>query len=138
MPLTDDDRAFLTGPRLGFLTVDPGPDGGWPTPVPVWFEPAGQAVQLFTTPRSPKGRRIEGRPRASLVAANAVGEPEHWVAVEGTARIEPDGARELAGRLAARYWDLSDPDLAAAAESWQSADLVRIVIEAERVTRYGG
>jgi pyridoxamine 5'-phosphate oxidase-like protein len=138
MPLTDDDRAFLTGPRLGFLTVDPGPDGGWPTPVPVWFEPAGQTVQLFTGPRSPKVRRIERLPRASLVAANQVGEPEHWVAVEGPARIEPDGVPELAARLAERYWDLSDPALAAAANSWRSADLVRIVIEAERVTRFGG
>jgi hypothetical protein len=45
MPLADDDRAFLAGPRLGFLTVDP--DGGWPTPVPVWFEPADERVTRY-------------------------------------------------------------------------------------------
>jgi hypothetical protein len=136
MPLTEDDRTFLAGPRLGFLTVEP--DGGWPTPVPVWFEPTDQAVQLFTEAGSRKTRRLRAVPRASLVAANQVGEPEFWVAVEGPARIEPAGAGELAGRLAARYWDLSDPALAAVADSWRSADLVRIVIEAERVTRYRG
>jgi hypothetical protein len=136
MPLTDDDRAFLAGPRLGFLTVDPG--GGWPTPVPVWFEPLDQAVRLFTEAGSGKTRRLRAVPRASLVAANHVGEPEHWVAAEGPARIDPAGAGELASRLAARYWDLSDPALAATADGWRSADLVGIVIEAERVTRYRG
>ena len=136
MPLTDDDRAFLAGPRLGFLTVDP--DGGWPTPVPVWFEPADQAVQLFTEADSRKARRLRAVPRASLVAANEVGEPEFWVAVEGPVRIDSEGAGDLAAELAGSYWDLSDPGLAAIADSWRSADLVRIVIEAECVRRYAG
>jgi hypothetical protein len=100
--------------------------------------PVDQTVELFTSPGSRKARRIAAVPRASLVAANQVGEPEHWVAVTGPARIAGAGAGELAGRLAARYWDLTDPALAATAEAWRSADMVRIVIEAERVTRYAG
>ncbi len=68
MPLTDDDRRFLDGPRLGFLTVDPG--GGWPTPVPVWFTPGDRSVELFTGAGSRKARRVRAVPRASLVAAN--------------------------------------------------------------------
>ena len=136
MPLTDHDRRFLFGPRLGFLTVDP--EGGWPTPVPVWFTPGDQSVELFTGADSRKARRVRAVPRASLVAANNLGEPEHWVAVAGPARIEPDGAGDLAARLAERYWDPSDPARAATVEAWRSADLVSIVIEAERVTRHAG
>jgi nitroimidazol reductase NimA-like FMN-containing flavoprotein (pyridoxamine 5'-phosphate oxidase superfamily) len=132
--LTLRDRRFLDRPRLGFLTV--AAPGRWPTPVPVWFETDEQSVQLFTFASSAKARRLRANPRASLVAANHVGEPEHWVAVTGPARIEPNGAHDLAARLAARYWDLSDPARAAALESWRSAPLVGIVIETERVTRY--
>jgi hypothetical protein len=136
MPLTDDDRRFLDGPRLGFLTVDP--QGSWPTPVPVWFAPGEQSVELFTVATARKARAVAAVSHASLVAANHIGEAEHWVAVIGPARIETAGARELAARLADRYWDLSDPALAAVAEEWQSTDLVRIVIEADVVRRYGG
>jgi nitroimidazol reductase NimA-like FMN-containing flavoprotein (pyridoxamine 5'-phosphate oxidase superfamily) len=137
MGLTADDLRFLARPRLGFLTVATR-DGGdeWPTPMPVWFEAGEASVQLFTTPGSRKVRRIRATPRASLVAANDVGETEHWVAVTGPATVEADGAKELAGRLAERYWDLSDPGHAAALEGWLAADLVRIVIEAAQVTRY--
>jgi hypothetical protein len=41
--------------------------------------------------------------------------------------------------LAGRYWDLADPDRVRTLQSWeQSADgLVRIIIEAEQVRRYG-
>jgi nitroimidazol reductase NimA-like FMN-containing flavoprotein (pyridoxamine 5'-phosphate oxidase superfamily) len=136
MALTDDDRSFLDGPRLGFLTVTAS--SGWPTTVPVWFECDGQAVQLFTSATSHKARRVEATGRASLVAANHLDEPEHWVAVAGPARIEADGAYELAARLAGRYWDLRDPGHAATLESWRSVPFVRIVIDAQTVTRYQG
>jgi Pyridoxamine 5'-phosphate oxidase len=131
---TANDHRFLDGPRLGFLTV--ATPGRWPAPVPVWFEAGEQSVQLFTFPSSAKVRRVKADPRASLVAANQVGEPENWVAVTGPARVELEGAHDLVKRLASRYWDLSNPALATILASWLSGPLVRIVIEAEHITRY--
>ena len=134
--LTDADRQFLARPRIGLLTVAPRSDE-WPAPVPVWFEAVDDGIQLFTSRGSRKARRIVTTPRASLVAANEVGEPEYWVAVTGTAAVEADGAQELSMRLAEHYWDLSDPALAAVDGGWRSdPDLVRIVIQADHIARY--
>ena len=135
--LTAADREFLAAPRLGFLTVADG--DGFPEPRPVWFEVTDDgAVQLFSLAASPKVRRVRRDPRASLVAANAVGESENWIAISGTATVEENGAGELATRLGDRYWDLDDPEKAAALTSMVAADLVRIVIRPERISRYGG
>jgi hypothetical protein len=135
--LTAADREFLATPRLGFLTVAGG--AGIPEPRPVWFEVTEDgAVQLFSVATSPKVRRVGRDPRASLVAANAVGESENWIAISGTATVEEDGGSELASRLGPRYWDLDDPDKAAELKSIVAADLVRIVIRPERISRYGG
>ena len=135
---TDDDRRFLDLPRLGLLTVAPEPDT-WPTPVPVWFECGDASVQLFSLASAPTVQRVERTPYASLVAVDHRGEPEHWVAVAGVARVERTGGFELAARLAARYWDLSDPERARTLRTGErSADsLVRVVIDAESVRRYG-
>jgi general stress protein 26 len=135
--LTAADREFLATPRLGFLTVAGGT--GIPEPRPVWFEVTEDgAVELFSLAASPKVRRVRQDPRASLVAANGMGEQENWVAISGTATVVEDGAGELADRLGARYWDLDDPEKAATLKSMVEADLVRIVIRPERVSRYGG
>ena len=135
MALTDDDVRFLRTPRLGFLTVysDPHPA----PPVPVWFDSDRDGVELFSSAGSRKVERSRRAEAASLVAANAVGEPEHWVAVSGPVSVVPNGGFELASRLAERYWDLSDPERAAAVEGWRHAPLVRLVIRADRVWRYG-
>lgn len=132
MALTDDDVAFLRGPRLGFLTVYADPQ---PPPVPVWFEADHDGVQLFSFAGSPKVERCRRAAEASLVAANAIDEPERWVAVSGPVAVATDGAFELAARLADRYWDLSDPVHAASLEGWRTTDLVRITIAADRVRR---
>lgn len=135
-PLTADDLEFLARPLHGFVTMAAGPVP--PQPRPVWFEATGEGtVQLFTGPDSLKVRQLRRDPRASIVVAAPVGERERWVSVAGPATVEPDGARDLAARLAARYWDLDAPgradDLAGllAAEEW-----VRLVIRAEAVRRY--
>lgn len=136
--LTTEDREFLAAPRLGFLTVAPRDAAEFPAPRPVWFEltPDG-AVQLFSLATSPKVRRVRQDPRASLVAANAIGEQEYWVSITGTATVEQEGGRELADRLAPRYWDLEDPEKAAALKDMLAAELVRLVIRPERISRYG-
>ena len=77
-------------------------------------------------------------PRASLLVANEVGEPEHWILFVGSAAVHADGAVELPERLAERYWDLGDPARAAALQGFQASELVRITITPEKVTRYDG
>lgn len=129
--LTPDDLEFLRRPLHGFLTVADGPVR------PVWFEAAADgSIQLFTPRESPKVRRLEDDPRASLIVAAPVGERERWVSVSGPATVEPDGAHELAARLAERYWDLEDPAHAGELAGIQTLDLVRLVIRPEKVSRY--
>jgi len=129
--LTSDDLEFLRRPLHGFLNVADGPVR------PVWFEAtADGAIQLFTPRESPKVRRLDDDPRASIIVAAPVGERERWVSVSGRATVEPDGAHELAARLAERYWDLEDPAHAGELAGIQTLDLVRLVIRPAKVSRY--
>ncbi|MBO3102296.1 pyridoxamine 5'-phosphate oxidase family protein [Cellulomonas fengjieae] len=133
--LSTDDLELLRRALHGFLTVAAGPVP--PQPRPVWFEVADDGtVQLFTTPDALKVRRLRRDPRASLVVAAPVGEREHWVSVSGPVTVETQGAHDLAARLAARYWDLSDPVHAQDLATILAEDQVRLVIHPERVTRY--
>lgn len=129
--LTSDDLEFLRRPLHGFLAVAGGPVR------PVWFEAtADGAIQLFTPRESPKVRRLDDDPRASIIVAAPVGERERWVSVSGPATVEPEGAHDLAARLAERYWDLEDPAHAGELAGIQTLDLVRLVIRPEKVGRY--
>jgi len=129
--LTSEDLEFLRRPLHGFLTVAAG------QPRPVWFEATAEgAIQLFTEPDSPKVRRVRRDPRASLVVAAPVGERERWVSVTGRATVDPEGAHDLAARLAARYWDLDDPARAADLAGILATDQVRLVLHPETVHRY--
>lgn len=128
--LTDDDLEFLRRPLHGFLTVAGG------QPRPVWFEATAGGVELFTEPDAPKVRRLRRDPRASIIVAAPVGERERWVAVAGRVSEEPDGAHDLAARLAARYWDLDDPARAADLAGILATDQIRLVLRAETVHRY--
>jgi general stress protein 26 len=133
--LTADDLAFLGRPLHGFLSVAGGAQP--PQPRPVWFEATAEGtIQLFTEPDSLKVRRVGRDPRASLVVAAPVGERERWVSVAGATTVEADGARELASRLAARYWDLDDETRARDLAGILSIDQVRLVIHPETVHRY--
>lgn len=135
MTLTPEDRAFLGRPLYGFFTVAAGADP--PQPRPVWFEATDNGtVELFTLADAAKVRRLRTDPRASLVVAAPVGERERWVSVAGPTTLEGQGAQELAARLAARYWDLSDKRRAAELQAMLAADLLRVVIQPEQVTRY--
>lgn len=131
--LTSHDLEFLARPLHGFLTVAASPL----QPRPVWFEAAADGtIQLFSTPDSPKVRRLRREARASIVVAAPVGERERWVSVSGRTTIEPDGAHELAARLAGRYWDLDDPIHAGDLADLLAMDQVRLVIHPEDVARY--
>ncbi|QFG22059.1 pyridoxamine 5'-phosphate oxidase family protein [Actinomadura sp. WMMB 499] len=133
--LTDRDLEFLRRPLHGFLSVAGGPIP--PQPRPVWFEAtAAGTIELFTLADSLKVGRLRRDPRASIVVAAPVGERERWVSVAGRTTLEPDGARDLCSRLAARYWDLDDPARAAELAEMRAADLLRLVIHPETVRRY--
>ncbi|WP_027760269.1 pyridoxamine 5'-phosphate oxidase family protein [Streptomyces sp. AA1529] len=133
--LTAQDLDFLRRPLHGFLSVAAGPLP--PQPRPVWFEATGEGtIQLFTAPDSLKVRRLRRDPRASLVVAAPVGERERWLSVTGRTTVEPDGAHELCGRLAARYWDLDDPVRADQLAAILAADQTRVVLHPETVRRF--
>ncbi|GAB3449477.1 pyridoxamine 5'-phosphate oxidase family protein [Actinophytocola sediminis] len=132
--LTTEDLEFLRRPLHGFLSVAAGPVPAQPRPV--WFEvTADGTVQLFTGPDTLKVRRVRRDPRASIIVAAPVGERERWVSVEGSVTVEPDGAHDLASRLAARYWDLDDPTRAADLAALLAEDQVRLVIHPQTVHR---
>ncbi|GAA0997482.1 pyridoxamine 5'-phosphate oxidase family protein [Nocardiopsis tropica] len=132
--LTAEDLEFLRRPLHGFLSVAGGAE---PTqPRPVWFEATDEGtLQLFTEPDALKVRRLRRDPRASIVVAAPVGERERWVSVVGRATLEADGARELAARLAARYWDLEDPARAEELAGMLADDHLRVVIHPQTVRR---
>lgn len=133
--LTVEDLEFLRRPLYGFLSVAAGPLP--PQPRPVWFEATAEGtVQIFTGPDTLKIRRLRRDPRASLVVAAPVGERERWVSVTGRAEVEPDGAHDLAARLAARYWDLDDPGRADDLAEILAEVQVRLVIHPDVVSRY--
>jgi nitroimidazol reductase NimA-like FMN-containing flavoprotein (pyridoxamine 5'-phosphate oxidase superfamily) len=133
--LTAEDLEFLARPLHGFLSVAAGPQP--PQPRPVWFEATPEGtIQLFTGPETLKVRRLRRDPRASIVVAAPVAERERWVSVAGRTTVETDGAHDLAARLAARYWDLDDPERAADLAGILAEDQVRLVIHPETVHRY--
>lgn len=132
---TPEDLEFLARPLQAMITVAPR-RGRWPAPRPVWFEVNGDGdLQIFSLTSSPRVARLEKEPRASVVVAAPVGEPEHWIAIEGRVTMTSEGADELADRLAARYWADDDDARLAAIDAWKDSELVRIVLHAEKVQR---
>lgn len=132
--LTDEDLEFLARPLHGFLTVV-GPEPAQPRPI--WFEATADGlIRFFTEAESLKVRRLRADPRVSLIVAAPVGEREHWVSVAGRAVVEDGGARELAGRLAARYWDLDDPQRAKDLAEMLAGELLRVTVRPEKVSRF--
>lgn len=134
MTLTPEDLEFLRRPLYGFSP--------WPQ-APTHRSPGRCGSRRPTTEPSncsltdaAKVRRLRTDPRASLVVAAPVGERERWVSVAGATTLESEGARQLATRLANRYWDLTDEGRAAELQQMLGADLLRLVIHPEKVTRY--
>jgi PPOX class probable F420-dependent enzyme len=118
--MTDQERdRFLAEPRYGILNTLRS--DGSPIAVPVWFDWNGEMLRMFTSVLSPKVRRLQADPRASLLVVNHLAEPESWVAFDGPVSIQEEGGVELAERLAPRYWDLSDPERRSTLELWRKA-----------------
>ena len=126
--MTDQERdRFLAEPRYGILNTLRS--DGSPVAVPVWFDWNGETLRMFTSVLSPKVRRLQADPRASLLVVNHLTEPESWVAFDGPVSIQEEGGFELAERLAPRYWDLSDPERRSTLELWRKAAAALRVLE---------
>jgi PPOX class probable F420-dependent enzyme len=132
---------FLRETLIGVLCtndLDGAPNG-----VPVWFEWDGQRIRMFSHASHKKMARLENDPRASLLVAREVGEPEAWVAVDGVVSIERDGVVPLMERLVERYWVDEDPAVAKAhaemVEMWRraAADLRVLAIVPDAIRSYG-
>jgi PPOX class probable F420-dependent enzyme len=137
--MTEDQRAaFLSETRVGVLAMSSA--SGAPVAVPVWFEWDGQKARMFTSALSPKMRRLEADPRVSLLIARPMGEPEEWVAIDGTVEVSKEGALDLAERLAKKYWDLNDEANAAKVQLWRehSQFLALLELTPSRIRSYAG
>ncbi len=126
--MNDEERdRFLAKPRYGILSLLRA--DGSPIAVPVWFDWTGEAVRIFSSVISPKLKRLQADPRASLLVVNDISEPEAWVPFDGAASIHEDGGSELAVQLASRYWDLSDPGRQSTLEFFRKAAAAFCVLE---------
>lgn len=130
--MTESERdAFLGGRRYGILTTN-GRDGV-PMPIPLWFEWDGAKARFFSGANAPKLRRIAADPRVALLAANHPDEPEQWVLIKGRAAVVDGNPVVLAQRLAARYWDLSNPAHANTLKSWENESWAIVEIEPDEI-----
>ena len=112
---------FLEEPRLAMLLYNGARPA--PTGVPVWFDWDGEKVRMFAGRTSPKVAQLTQDPNISVLVTNRVGEPEAWVAFDGTVVIsdfEADAWHNLLDRVAPRYWDLSDAGYAKEIEGWRA------------------
>ena len=73
---------------------------------------------------------MERDPRISMLVVNDIDEAPFWVRFDGTARIDRDGDAEsfAVNVLEPRYWDMTQPDAIAFAESIRSAPAGSFVI----------
>ncbi len=109
---------FLAKTRYGYLTTLT--NDGSPRTVPVWFDWDGQAVRIFTHKESPKVKRLKRDSRVTLTVSNEINEYEAWVAFDGKATVRvDDNIVSFLGKLASRYWDLSDPKRETVLEAWE-------------------
>jgi PPOX class probable F420-dependent enzyme len=135
--MSDEEREqFLSEPRYGVLNTLRS--DGWPVGVPVWFDWNGETVRIFTSVVSPKMKRLQRDPRASLLVINDPKEKESWVAFDGVMSIREQGGFELAEELASRYWDLSEPSHQETLDLWRKAAAALRVLELrpERIRSY--
>lgn len=108
---------FLAGVRVGVLVTL---DAAWlPVPVPLWYDWDGDAAWMFSFRDTAKVRRLQHDERAWLTIAAAAHEPEDWVTLIGTVELLSDGW-QVARRLAARYWDLSQESPTQMLARWES------------------
>jgi PPOX class probable F420-dependent enzyme len=126
--MNDEERErFLAEPRYGILNTIRS--DGWPIGKPIWFDWNGETIRMFTSVVSPKIKRLQADPRASLLVVNHLDEQEAWVSFDGPVSIHEEGGLELAEALASRYWDLSDPSRKETLALWRKAGAAMRLLE---------
>ena len=124
---TKHNLHLLERPRIGILVANRA--DGSALGLPVWFDWDGTTLRLIASRESQKVKRLRNDPRASLLVANDVGEPEAWLAFDGELKIAEEGGGDLALRLANRYWDLEDPGRAAEYAAWKAHPELFVLLE---------
>jgi PPOX class probable F420-dependent enzyme len=123
----DYQKDFLAKTRYGYLTTLT--KDGTPKTVPVWFDWDDHMVRIFSVAGTAKLKRIEKDSRATVLVASEMNEHEAWVSFDGHAKIRSEGAIELVEKLAAKYWDLSNPEKRDTIERWKKMPEIFRVIE---------
>ena len=95
--------AFLREARIATL-VTLNEDGS-PNALPLWYDWDGERLRMFSMSGTGKLRRLARDPRACVSVADPVGALEAWVTVEGAVEMKQEGGRDLALRLAERYYE---------------------------------
>jgi len=98
--LTEKTREFLQQPYVGEVTTI-RPDGSPHTTV-VWVDVDTDEVLFNTAVGRAKERYLRKDPRVSLIVVDPE-DPYRWVAVNGTAQFETEGADEEIDRLTKKY-----------------------------------
>ena len=98
--LTEKAREFLQNPYVGEVTTI-RPDGSPHTTV-VWVDVDSDEVLFNTAVGRAKERYLRKDPRVSLIVVDPE-DPYRWVAVNGTAQFETEGADEEIDRLTKKY-----------------------------------
>jgi nitroimidazol reductase NimA-like FMN-containing flavoprotein (pyridoxamine 5'-phosphate oxidase superfamily) len=114
-------QQFLEKPRLAILLYH-GKRAA-PTGVPVWFHWDGTTVHLFAGRTSVKVKHLKTNPNISILVTNDVGEPEGWVAFDGSAKLDDfteSSWHNLIDQVAPRYWDLSQPAYKTEIKNWRA------------------
>lgn len=109
--------AFLREVRIAKLATVTAE--GAPTAIPVWFEWDGEKARAFSARDVQKVRNIRRDGRVALTVEEAVGVPEAWVTIEGTAEVLDAGGFELASRLAPLYY--GEPKATETLAKWKNA-----------------
>ena len=132
---TDELSEFLSRTRQAILVRATAQ--GAPTGAPVWFDWDGEVVRMFSSAEAPKVAGIRRDPRIAVVVSNDLDESPAWVRFEGEAVIDAEtDARPLAADvLAPRYWNVTDPDVAAYLDQWRAAPAAAFVIIELRPSR---
>ncbi|MFD6796861.1 pyridoxamine 5'-phosphate oxidase family protein [Streptomyces cyaneofuscatus] len=104
MALTRGEREeFLAEPHVAALAVDAAEEGRAPLSVPIWYQYApGGDLWIMTGRDSPKGRRIAGAGRFSLMV-DRVEPTVRYVSVEGPVVATLPAEREQLVEISSRY-----------------------------------
>jgi PPOX class probable F420-dependent enzyme len=117
--LTDEQRAFLRENAFPATVTTLRADGS-PHSTVVWIDEADGEVWFNTAVRRAKERHLRNDPRVSAVVVDPSNQ-YRWLAVNGTASLQAEGADEHLDKLAKKY-------LGQERYPWPSPDQQRVIV----------